>query len=413
MIMALKDLTLKEDYRSDESDIITDFYIPCLKNSIKYDRAVGYFTSNALALAAKGVAELLRNNGTMRLIASPNLQNEDIEAIRRGMSRDQIIEDALFRELDNIEDIIIKKRLDFLAWMIAQGLLEIKIASPKDELGGLFHEKVGFFHDDFGDVVSFSGSANETSGGLYSNFENIDVFCSWVPGDQGRVRRKLENFKRLWENKTRFLDVTDIPTAIKNKLLSYKGDDLKYSDPEGVIDPSSDYKIGPSIPTNIELRPYQKEALSTWVGKKCRGILEMATGTGKTITALAAAVRLHDHCKKLAVIIVCPYLHLVDQWYEEVMKFGFTPLKCCESTKRWEMELGDAITNFNLNLSDNFSIITTNRTLSTSKMQQFISRVRSKFTLFIADEAHHLGANYLSTKLPPNMSFRLGLSATP
>ncbi|MEM5670833.1 hypothetical protein AAHB59_26200 [Bacillus cereus] len=166
--MDLSTLVLNEEYRSDKCNLVNEFYVPCLSNSVIYKRSVGYFTSQSLAMVAKGLIQLINNGGRLQLIASPKLEEKDIEAIELGYeARKDIITKVLLRQLDNIEENIIKQRLGFLAKLIAEDRLDFKIAVPKDRIQkGIYHEKLGVFEDDLGNIVAFSGSANETEGGL-------------------------------------------------------------------------------------------------------------------------------------------------------------------------------------------------------------------------------------------------------
>ena len=170
--MSLRHLSLEFEYRSDQTNVVNDFYIPCLKESAEYWRAVGYFTSHGLALAAKGLSVFVQNNGKMRLVASPWFEKEDIESFHKGyLEKEKIIEHAILRQID--EDIesdisnITRARLEYLAWLIANNSLDVKVACPSDislvRRGALYHEKIGIFLDLEGDAVAFTGSQNETA----------------------------------------------------------------------------------------------------------------------------------------------------------------------------------------------------------------------------------------------------------
>src|ERR1700679_2297136 len=182
----LSDLPLRQSYRSNRDNLVGDFYVPCLKEATLYRRAVGYFTSSALSLAATGLRPFIEKRGRMCLVASPYFYAEDIEAIKRGYGRrEEIISRALLRELSpKTESVVVRDRLGFLAWLVSEGLLDIKIAVlERDGSVGLYHEKIGIFEDEAKNQVAFTGSANESAGGLLSNFESIQVFRSWIDRD--------------------------------------------------------------------------------------------------------------------------------------------------------------------------------------------------------------------------------------
>ncbi len=219
--MSLKYLALKDEYRSDRSSLIHDFYVPCLENATVYSRAVGFFSSTSMAAVAKGLKTLIRSGGKMQLVASPYLSAEDTEAINQGLrKREEVITSAILRELDQEFEQVVRNRLACLAWLLEQGVLEIKLAvAQHNGYYGTYHEKLGIFTDGGGNIVAFTGSANESSTALIENFECIDVFCSWEPGVRNRALQKAENFQRLWNNCTPNLEVVDFPEAAKRSLL--------------------------------------------------------------------------------------------------------------------------------------------------------------------------------------------------
>jgi len=244
--VSLRDCRLGYEYRSDSTNIVDNFYIPCLSQSTEYWRAVGYFTSQGLMLAAKGLAAFVAGGGRMRLVASPLLEAEDIEAFKRGYeARDDILERVILRQLGKkllteAPDFM-RNRLACLAWLIAEERLDIKLAVPSQHLLagdlGIYHEKVGIFADSEGNIVAFTGSPNETVGGLASNFESIDVFVSWDDHHQ-RTRCKRDNFERLWNNATPSLIITDFPTAAKEQIVRFRTPTKPTRDPESGIKPS-------------------------------------------------------------------------------------------------------------------------------------------------------------------------------
>ncbi len=289
--MTLSELPVKSEYRSDTDDFVRDFYVPCLSRSNVYWRAVGYFTSRGLAVAAQGVTALIKNDGRMSLVASPVLSREDQEAIKLGYAaRDSIIEKSLLRQFEHAESMEDEDRLGYLAWMIAEQRLEVQIALPvasdnsiKD---GIYHEKLGIFFDDSSNSIAFTGSPNETSGGLVQNFEAIDVFCSWED-PQNRVARKQRHFANLWSNETIGLQILSFPEAAKQALLQFRPRNRpdEESTPKG--------KRSAASPQALERWRHQDQALGVYLREE-RGVLNMATGTGKTRTALKILVELFE-----------------------------------------------------------------------------------------------------------------------
>ena len=408
--MTLKEIPLKYEYRSDGADLVKDFYTPCLKNATRYWRAVGYFTSNGLALNVKGLSTFIRHGGQINLVTGPKLMSDDIEAIRRGY---EAKEQNLNPLLDFSFEKVARDRLMLLTWLIAHGYLDIKIACPPDSNPiyphAIYHEKTGVFLDD-DNAVAFSGSSNETVGGLLNNFESIDVHWSW-DDTQERVHQKIDNFQRLWNNDTHKLEVIDFLSAATKELLIhqtvYETGQVETPDKPEIIEQTVPY-----LPEDIVLRKYQSEAIDAWFENGCRGLWEMATGTGKTITALSALAKLREEKEHLFVVIACPYQHLVDQWYEEAVRFGFEPILAYKNSASWVNRLNTALVRYNYGVRGVVCTITTQTTFIAETMQKLLSKLKRSAVL-IADEVHHLGAERSRKKLTDVFNYRLGLSATP
>lgn len=419
--MNFKLLSIKNEYRSFNDDIIRDFYIPILQNSVKYDRAVGYFSSTALIDITKGISTLIRNNGKIRLIVSPNLSFEDIEAITVGYKqRDDLIKTRLLDSFEKQFNIFEKKRLNLLAYLISNSILEIKIALINQENAiGIFHDKLGLVEDNGGNIIAFSGSMNETAHAFTHNYESIDVFKSWT-SDAERVISKKNTFELIWNNKVNGISTAEFPQVVRDKIMTYNQDYVDFD-----IDEKEYYFLQkslnsknfikePSLPFDLNLREYQKNAIKNWIENDFRGIFDMATGTGKTVTSLAAA---SDLARKLdyniAIVIVCPYQHLVEQWVDSIRKFDFNPIIGYSTSKQrqWKDRLVTSVEAYNLGVKKIFCFVTTNATFATEFVQTEIKKINRNF-LIIVDEAHNFGAEYLSSKLPPNANFRLALSAT-
>ena len=409
--MSLRELSLQSEYRSDGANLVTDFYTPCLRNATQYWRAVGYFTSNGLALNVKGLSSFIRHGGQMNLVTGPKLMSDDIEAIRRGYNaKEGNIDSSFDCDFEKVSD----NRLMFLTWLITHDHLDIKIACPSDSSTtyphAIYHEKTGVFLDGNNNAVAFSGSSNETVGGLLNNFESIDVHWSW-DDTQERVQQKVDNFKRLWNNNTDKLKVIGFLSAVAEELLIhqtvYETRQVETTDKPEIIEQTVPY-----LPKDIVLRKYQSEAIDAWFENGYRGLWEMATGTGKTITALSALARLREENGHLFVLIACPYQHLVDQWYEEAVRFGFEPILAYKNSATWVNRLNTALVRYNYGVSDIVCTITTQTTFIAETMQKLLSKLK-RGAVLIADEVHHLGAERSRKRLTDVFNYRLGLSATP
>lgn len=419
--MSFKELDIKPEYRSPSTDVVKDFYIPILKEAVLYKRAVGFFSSTAFAEATKGITGLIRNGGKIMLIASPRLQQEDINAIEKGYEeRSKVVERVLMSSFIEPCDYFETERLNLLATLIADGKLDIKIAlTESSNKIGMYHEKMGLFYDNQDNVLAFTGSMNETMTAFNINYETIDVFRSWTNEFEfEKVKAKENAFTALWNDFEPNVSVIDFPDVAKEKLMSYKKETINLDiDEDEFRHESKDInapQIGPHIPVNVKLHDYQLEAIEQWNNMGFKGIFDMATGTGKTFTGLGAISRLFEHCdKKLAVVIVCPYQHLVEQWIEDILLFNMRPIVgySASSQKDWKKRLKDAIFSFNLGVKEHFCFITTNATFSSDYVRQQIDSVKGNVVLMV-DEAHNFGAQNLSATLNIRIPYRLALSAT-
>lgn len=409
-----------EEYRSDRHDLAVDLFVPCLSVSVAYDRAVGYFTSAGLNAAARGLEAFTSHEGVMRLVASPALSDEDISAIQRGLeARDDIVARALLRSL--IADVTpsVQRRLALLSWLIAEQRLTIRIAIARDPLRGVFHEKVGIFRDVAGDRVAVAGSANETRGGLVENFEAVDVFASWDP-TASRVDRKVSNFQGLWDDATPGLDVVSFPDAVRRELLERvpprepkaSGSDAEAEEPEVSAPIPRTIPLTPPVP--LEMRAYQIDAKNAWQRNEHVGLLAMATGTGKTVTSLSAVSDLRHALEvPLAVVVLVPYIHLVDQWANELRQWGVKAVRCYGSSASWVGVVQERCDLFLAGAVDVLCLVSTHASASLEPLQAVLDRLPGEKSVLIADEAHHLGSDVGLDALPGHFRYRLGLSATP
>ena len=402
------------------ANLIQDFFTPALNYATSYDRGVGYFSSGWLRVNARGLIAFAENDGRARWVTSPILSETDWEALQTGHDARQDIQLQSILE-QNIRDLaysLEKDTLSALAWMVADEILDFKLALPRNKLaGGDFHDKFGVFTDNEGNRVAFRGSYNESVQGL-RNYEGIDIFKSWEAPYLPFVEKLTQRFNMLWENRDPNVLVLDLPEAAKEQILQLRTNERPYTEPERVKlrrlrdQAPLHYVAKPKVPDHILLRDYQLEAIEKWFEHDCQGLLEMATGTGKTITALSASAHLFEQEKQLAVIITVPYQHLVDQWAAESAPFGYQPILAYKSRAKWLNQLNDEIISFNGGYKPFISVITTHTTFSSEGFQQTIGRL-NRSALVIADEAHHLGAERSRQAYPEHIPYRLALSATP
>jgi len=308
--------------------------VPALSTSVYYDRGVGYFSSGWLRITAKGMVQFAANGGRARWVTSPILSEADWEALQAGDQAryDPILRVAIAKNIRDLEHALEKDTLSAMAWMVADGILDFKLALPTNKLtGGDFHDKFGIFTDGEGYQVSFNGSYNESIQGT-RNYESIKIFRAWEPAFAPLVQADIQRFERLWRDQDPNVQVYDLPESAREQIVQLRQDERPYPEPEWVkLRRLREMRVPytethPYLPENVILRDYQEQAINAWFEHGAQGLFEMATGTGKTITALAAATRLFEREHHLAVIITVPYQHLVDQWQTEAATFGFRPI---------------------------------------------------------------------------------------
>lgn len=420
--MSFRDLDIQIRYRSEIHNFPRDFLIPVLSQTETYKRGTGYFSTTSLIQLSIGLFEMAKNGGKIQLVCSPNLEKQDIEAIDYGYkSRDKIIEEALLRGIREPINYFEEERLNLIATLISNGNLDIKIAFVDDENGfRLYHEKIAVFIDYDGNRICYAGSINESGNGLDGNFESLYTFCSWKDLSQVEaVQVSEEDFDQMWNNETIKLQVIDFPKLAIQKLMKYK----KASGINWNIDEEeygyraylkSQQKF--RIPEGISLYRYQEEAVQKWMSNGYKGIFDMCTGAGKTFTALYGIIQLAKECdEKLAVFIVCPYIHLVSQWEEDVEKWCSVPIIIAHSKSpntSWKNDLLKAYKRFRKDANP-FVCITTNDTFAEEVIQQYVKRFNeNQNVLLIVDEAHNFGSPQMINVMPWNIANRIALSAT-
>jgi superfamily II DNA or RNA helicase len=415
--VGLQGIKIKSAYYSDEDNLLQEFYVPALSSSIKYDRIAGYFSSNALAIAAKGIAAFIKAGGRIRLIANVVLSADDQEAIRAALIEK---EQEVLNEIENLEDHLKKDHIRMLGWMLKNNLLEIKIAVVK---GGIEHQKTGILEDASGNIISFSGSDNETVQGWLHNDEQFHVFCSWKKGDENHLKPDIERFSNLWRDEGKRVRIYDVSDAFNKGLIQSapKNDNefkklSSYITKELLQENAAKYNYHKNFHEKIRLRDYQEKAIEKWEDNGCRGIFEMATGTGKTFTALGCVDSILGH-EKIVVVVTAPYGHLISQWRKEISKFGlsFDDMIVADSTSRdWRNKLSDSLSDITLGHLKKYLILTTHNTFASDDFQKIVSKNKKDFKIMlIADEVHRLGAEKSRMGLLESYDFRLGLSATP
>ena len=422
--MSLAALPLRPAYHKPEDDIASDFYLPCMAISTAYDRAVGYFSSAIYALAWKSLIPFVENRGRMRLICSPVLTEDDSEAMRSGYAaRDERVQGMLLaeevRKLFNSAST--SKPAKVLATLVAYGAIDIRIAWVGEQAVGrpkrIFHDKVGIFSDAHGNSVAFKGSMNETWPGLAldGNLESVDVFVSWAgEREAARVQEEREYFTRLWANEFPGVVTIALPEVAREALVAASDPDhWRELVQEILIDVTADDPWTPDRLAGARRpRPHQLAALNAWQVQGRRGILQHATGSGKTFTAMCA---IGESLSRGEVpLVLVPSDLLLAQWSKELrITFGNSGLRllvCGGGHYDWRAH--GRLRAWTRAASGAPKIVLA--TTQTASSAEFLQMCRDGPHIFlVADEVHRLGATVARSVFAMNSGPRLGLSATP
>jgi hypothetical protein len=215
-LLALRNIALRQQYRTDKDDLVTDFFIPCLSNSNEYDRAVEYVTVKSISVLSLAIQNFLHNDGKIRLITGHRYRSADLNALTRMFYKKTKNHSGNLKNGSSIHD----SKLEILYQLIQRDKIQIKVAIPNSEhVDGSFSERIGIFRDEHGDMVAYTGTSNETFNLDNRNFESIDVYTSW--NEPSRVEHKKADFESLWNNETQYVEVYDFSYANEHNLLKY------------------------------------------------------------------------------------------------------------------------------------------------------------------------------------------------
>lgn len=409
--MGLKDLSLMSSYEtsSDRKELLERFYIPVLEQAKTYYRIAGFFSSTALTVAAKGIEGLIRNGGSMCLLVSPVLSQDDYNTLVRFETIDE--HSDLFKQFSFEENA--NEHVQALAWLLSQGLLTIKIVVPKRNRDSIFHQKIGIIVDEEENILSFSGSINETAQAWLENIEEFKVFRSWNEGQAEYLQSDLNKFTNYWNNtQSDIAAVFDIPEAIKKRLIQIRPRDI--NDLNIMRRYQSDIKLSNN---KLSLFPHQKNAVQSWQNNDYALLIEMATGTGKTRTAIGCIASKLEDKETLLVIVATPQNTLSRQWMKEFVDLDIVMdanLIIDGSNPRWRKDLKLLLNNLQLGIVRNAVIFTTHDTSSKEDFTKaIINKKYDTKILYVCDEVHAAGSGEQKKALLDVYDYRIGLSATP
>jgi superfamily II DNA or RNA helicase len=394
-------MCFEDDYRSGVRTLVEQFFRPALAQSSGYWRAVGYFSSSSLELFGAPLGEFLRRDGRIRLVTSVELRPEDISVIQSHQrTRAEICAERLEEIIENEFGDGVGPGVERLARLLELGRLEIRIALPRHG-AGIYHEKVGVFFDG-DDYVAFIGSANESRYAFEENCECVEVYPSW--GEPRRAARKRAHFDAIWQGTDDSTETFDFPEAARRRLLRRVEESR-----------AAAAQPAPSAPDPEWKWRHQRQAIEEFLQAE-RGVLNMATGTGKTRTALRIARTLVDTGKIDTILVSTDGTDLLKQWRAELLGLRaeltgfqlFSDFEQYREVQEFTLSPGKAILLVSrLALGGRDPLVAAMKSLSPAEHRR---------TLLIHDEVHKLGSPSNRTRLAglsDGIRFRLGLSATP
>jgi len=400
--MSLRSIKFEDTYWSGENNLIDDFYIPCLEESIEYCRAVGYFSSSILCYIANGLFPFIKNGGRIRIICSVNLDESDTRDVLLGYNLKEIMASKIDQEVQKLLSLNIAN-VKNLCWLIKNNRLDIKVCmrqgKGEHQKPKLFHEKFGIFRDSDKNMISFLGSINETMSGWIDNEESFEVSTSWVPVLEARVQEKQQRFDKLWENKATGIITYDFPNAVRQQLIQNAPDA-----PSEQVYHCISRKV-----KGYQPRICQEEAKDKFItaGYKC--LFMMATGSGKTKAALYAM----SQVEQWRLMLICaPGIELVEQWEQDVKLFfpDVYIIKCSSINPQWKSLLLALI---QAKIPRRTIVISTYDSAAKPFSMDKWTSVRANEFAMICDEVHNMGALTAQRLMELEPQYRIGLSATP
>ena len=412
--------------------VTTEVLIPCFQTAHAVDCMMGFFSSEILVSLAPGLATFIhRANERLRLVISPLLRTEDKAAIEDGIAAPEDIVTETLEDFIVTENTLAQHTLKCLSWMLRHGRVEIKIALMK---GALFHPKVWLFHEG-DDIIAAHGSCNMTYAGIEKNIEQMSISKSWEGFHQSYITNRFsEQFRHFWDNRDDDCAIISLPQAVKENLLKTYNSDTPPTEADfythyrqetrAMEESSRSYHFNKparpafAIPSYLRFEDgpfeHQGRAIKAWCEAGYQGILEMATGSGKTIAAMISAYRLYNVEKPLLVVVAAPYIPLIQQWCDEISPFGLKAVNLTgtNGAKGRAAELNRLKRKFRIESSDVEIVVVSHKTLCNSEFKAELEKFDCK-TLLIADEVHNLGSEGFITDPPDFFDYRLGLSATP
>ena len=404
--------SLKNVYFTDEDNVIEKLYSPCLKNASKYVRAVGYFRSSVFSLMTEDLLDFAINGGKICLITSIHFDKNDYDTILSNLGHDILVQELV----DMRKNPELVSTTEMLAALVCYGALEIKIAIRKN---GIYHKKKGYFEDECGHIVLFHGSGNETLTALNPEIdegssEEFTVYNSesesWATHGALHHKKIISELDGSNVGSTPIIEIGKLDPNLFNFIEGKDWLDLEFHRDSAYSRQALLSDLWNKKPKPFKLRNHQTEGLERWGNNDYSGILQHATGSGKTITALTP---IKEHVQNgLPVLILVPSRLLLKQWIDEVDQFieDVSILPVGTGHSKWKNVLHMWLDSKKMMGKKRVTIAI----IDSAKTKQFMNNLNSNLNLFVVvDECHRIGAPSYEEICSLTCSKVLGLSATP
>lgn len=419
--MVFRDWQPEPQYHTDTHNIAAEFYGPCMRDAVRYDRITGFFSSAIYLIVWPEIVEFAKRDGRIRIICSPTLSVGDAQSIATAytaLTDAELAETLLVDYHQLLENPYLAEPAKALAGLIVDRVVDFRIAevdpSTKASSRSMFHDKTGLFFDDNGDVIGFRGGLNETYLGLAigGNVDSIDAWASWQGGsDAVRVHSAIERFDALWNGKPQGVKVSEVPDVALEEFSRVAAQEERWElKAEAIAAEAYSHQTAPDPTDQVQLRCHQQRAIDAWETNDRRGLLEHATGSGKTVTAIEA-IRAELTAGNRPVVLV-PSALLLAQWQDELRRhladLAVRVHPCGDGQGEWRDLLGAWLAP-----TEEHRVVVA--TIATATSDRFLAQLRraEKRIFLVGDEAHRLGATGASAVFEIDATARLGLSATP
>lgn len=400
-----------------------EFFLQAFRNSIRLEMGLGFFSSASFNVLADGFASFIVNGGSMSMYINQYITKDDWDMLR-AEDADNNFDQELVNSYERLKDTLSKRDKHFfecLSYLIREGRLNVKILVLAN--GGLPHEKYGIFTDEQNNKVHFNGSLNMTANALLGNLETIECTCSWEGAEN---KKKIETFEqhfhKVWNGNVNGIKIYEAKEFCKVIARDYPKSDpveLVTREEEFIAELNLDNNKKPSNAPHFPHKysapfQYQKDAYDSWKSNGKKGIFAMATGTGKTVTALNCALNEFNSDNYYHLLILVPTLDLVGQWINELKAFNFKKIiEVSSKNLTWRKTLVETTRKMKRNNSENFAIVSTYISFTNDDFQKLLPLL-SDGTILIADEVHNVGSKNVNECFDKmTISRRIGLSATP